>query len=173
MEVQPAIYIDPSTGEEIISYEHAQVIDHSYRDDVQREHRALEQQAIYEDENGIHSVFADAIDEGERRAEESQYEAEDEYEEEDQELSFDEFADGIYDQLEGGQQGYQVLTNWAAQNWAEYDIEQFDSIMDSGDYALMTQAINYLYQQYIENNWLKWLLKNNSECHWKNWKLLM
>ncbi len=152
MEVTPSIYIDPATGAEIIDYENAHVIDNSYRDDVQREHRALEQRAIYEDENGIHSVFADAINEGERRAEESEYEAEEEYEEDDSELSFDEFADGIYDQLEGGQQGYQVLTNWAAENWSDYDIQEFDSIIDSGDYALMTQAINYLYQEYIEHN---------------------
>ena len=145
MEVTPQVIVNPETGEETISYENAVVIDNSYRNEVQRQHRELEQQAYYEDEDGIHSRFADEL------ADELVDEAEQDVEEEDEdELSFEQFENGIYEQL-GGKENYQAMTEWAAEYWTKENQDLFNATFDSNDYEQMVAAVNYLYKDYTAN----------------------
>ena len=147
MEIVPSITIDPTTGAEVIDYNNASVIDHSYRDQIQREHRALEQRAIYEDENGIHSAFADAItQDGSYEEQIEQQPTEDEVDN-----TFEQFQNGIFEQL-GGEQNYQKMVSWAANNWLADDIRDYDAVFDGHDYELMLQAIQFLYNDYSKYN---------------------
>ena len=148
MEVTPQIIVNPETGEESISYDNAVVIDNSYRNEVQRQHRELELQAYYEDEDGIHSRFADEL--ANELTDEQVDESLDVEEEEDDELSFEQFENGIYEQL-GGQQNYQAMIEWASDYWNEEDIQLFNATFDSNDYEQMVAAVNYLYKDYTAN----------------------
>ena len=152
MEVTPQVFIDPATGEEIISYDHALVIDHSYIDEVQRQHRELEQQNYYEDANGIHSQWADQLpDEAEYEAYEEQHEVEAEDDSDDYytEEQISSFIDEVYD-IAGGQEGYAEMIAHARETWNDQDIEQFNAVMDSENLQLMSAAIQFLIEDWNE-----------------------
>ena len=135
MEVTPQVFINPQTGEETISYDHAVVTDHGYIDDVQRQHRELEQRAYYEDANGIHNRWADAIpdeEEYEAEYEQPQYQ-EEEVEEDSEALTMQEFSQAVFDEI--GFDNYKDMTNWAYDNLSDDWIEEFNDAVDSGDVA--------------------------------------
>ena len=151
MEVTPSVMVDPSTGEEIISYDHAVIKDYGHIDAVQRQHREQEQRAYYEDANGLHNRWADQL------PEESEYEAYEEQVEEpqeDEDLYSDEEIDAfindeVYEAC-GGREGYQELTEFARSEWTEKDIQAFNKCMDSGDIDLMRKAIGFLVDDFNE-----------------------
>ena len=148
MEIKPTVTIDPATGAEIISYDNATVIDHSYIDEVQRQHRELEQYSYYEDENGIHSRYADALDTAEANAEQ-QWQQRQEYQEEDQDSEDDESGFSSGDEvaqyvLETQGDAYRTMIEWASENVDDEFIERYDAIMDEGNPIQMVEAINTL-----------------------------
>lgn len=145
MEVTPQVIVNPATGEQTISYDHAVVTDNGYRDDVQRAHRELEKHAYYESDDGIHNVWADQLNANPDLA--SEEIVEEQQQEEEIDNNFAVFEQGIYDQI-GGREAYQQMTAWAAKNWLQSDIDDFDATFDSGDYQEMLNAINFLYNDY-------------------------
>ena len=154
MEIQPTVTINPATGEEVISYDNAVIKDYSHIDEVQRQHRQQEQNfAFYEDENGIHSKWADALDTAEANAEQQWEERQQQQVEEPEEesegfASGDELAQYIED-TQGD--AYREMLYWARENVDDEFIERYNSIMDEGIPSRMIAAINALtdlYQQY-------------------------
>ena len=142
MEVTPSISINPATGEEFIDYDNAVVIDNSYRNDVQREFRELEQQSYYEDEEGIHSRFADEL-------EDEYEEVEEEYEDDD---SVDEsFMNSLYEAT-GGEEHFQDILQWANENLSEEFIEAYDELIESNQQEQCLYAINKLFDLYNTYN---------------------
>ena len=150
MEVTPQVVVNPATGEQTISYDHAVVTDNGYRDDVQRQHRELEKRAYYESEGEIHNAWSDELTANPDLAAEEVIEEQPIEDEVDN--TFEQFQSGIFEQC-GGEEGYQRMTAWAAKNWLQSDIDDFDAVFDSGDYEQMFNAINFLYQDYNTYNW--------------------
>ena len=152
MEVTPQVVVNPATGEQTISYDHAVVTDNGYRDDVQRQHKEFEKQAYYESEGEIHNAWSDALTANPDLAAEEVIEQQQPQEDESEDaLEFSEFQEGVFEQL-GGEQNYRQMTQWAAKNWLQSDIDDFDSVMDSGDYELMLNAIQFLYNDFSNYN---------------------
>jgi hypothetical protein len=50
----------------------------------------------------------------------------------------------------GGQDAYNQLTAWCYQNLPEDEIAAFNDLVDTGDYGLIEEAIQRLYQHYQE-----------------------
>ena len=143
MDCEPILIVNPVTGQEEISYDDAVVTDYGYRNDVQREHRELEQQAIYEDEDGIHSQFADELEEYE--------EVEEEYEDEEFENPItQEYMDELYEAA-GGVDGFQEILSWAFDNLSEEFIDAYDTAIESNEQEITTYAINKLFEIYNEH----------------------
>jgi len=141
MEVQPVLTVNPETGEEVLDYSNARVIDHGYIDQVQRQHQELEAHAYYEDDEGLHNRWADAIEE---------YEQGDEYEDDDDEESgvMDDFAEQVFDQI--GEEQYQALTSWAEDNINDDFIEAYNQAIDDGDVELVEHYLMQLINLYNE-----------------------
>jgi hypothetical protein len=110
-------------------------------------HGMVEDDGYYEDELGqVRHSYAD-LDESRVHQIEDQiyygYDADEEFGMDEPELD----ADYIYD-LVGGQEHYQSMINWAANNLTEDLVEQFDAIIDEGNMADVEEAVQWLYQQY-------------------------
>ena len=160
MEITPSVMIDPSTGEEVISYDHAVIKDYSHIDDVQREHRHQEQNyAYYEDENGIHSRWADAVDTAEQQAEQQWNERQQYQEPEprvtDKSATEDDDSEGFVDGDSVAQyiqdtqaDEYREMMSWASDFCDDDFIQQYDQIMDEGNPDKMIRAINVLVDMY-------------------------
>jgi len=52
--------------------------------------------------------------------------------------------------LVGGQQAYNQLTSWAAENFSEGEIEAFDSLIESGNTNAIQLALQALYYRYTD-----------------------
>ena len=52
----------------------------------------------------------------------------------------------------GGEQGYQEMTSWAAENLSEAEIDTYNKAIDSGDMATMKMAVENLHNRYIAEN---------------------
>ena len=139
--VEPQIAIDPATGEEVLNYDHAVITDHSIKEQVNRQHQIEQKYAITEDQEGNLSHAWDV--ENPEVYEEQQIE-----EEPDEEEVFD-FESDIFGQL-GGQQNYDRLLDFAANNWTDQDIQAYDKTMDSGDLETIYKAVNFLLNDYRE-----------------------
>ena len=52
----------------------------------------------------------------------------------------------------GGEQAYDQLTNWAAQNLPDQEIDAFDNLIDSGNVAAIKMGLTALQSKYNEAN---------------------
>ena len=52
----------------------------------------------------------------------------------------------------GGEQAYEQLTNWAAQNLPDQEIDAFDNLIDSGNVAAIKMGLTALQSKYNEAN---------------------
>lgn len=50
----------------------------------------------------------------------------------------------------GGEQAYQQLVGWAAENFSQAEIEAFDSVIDSGNMGAISLALQALYYRYTD-----------------------
>ena len=141
--VEPLVYVDEN-GEEQLSYDHANVQDHSFREAANRQHQYDQQYAIREDNAGnqYHAWDVENPEAYDEDAYQPQIEEEDDdlYSEED----IDSFINEEVYEACGGIEGYAELTEFAKENWTEQDIEAFNAAMDTNDIDLMRHAIDFL-----------------------------
>jgi hypothetical protein len=52
----------------------------------------------------------------------------------------------------GGEQAYDQLTSWAAQNLSEQEIDTFDNLIDSGNVAAIKMGLTAMQSKYNEAN---------------------
>lgn len=151
MEIQPTVTVNPATGEEVISYDQAVVIDHSYIDDVQRQHHELEQRAFYEDANGLHNHWSDQIPDEEDYEQQVEQQYEDSDDDDSAEaIAMDEFAGSVLDQI--GRSNYQTMIDWAQENLAEDWCQAYNDAIDSNDVAYFEQYLLKLINIFNEYN---------------------
>ena len=149
--VEPLVYVDEN-GEEQLSYDHANVQDHSFREAVNRQHQYDQQYAIREDNAG-NQFHAWDVENPEAYDEDAyQPQVEEPQEEEDlySEEQIDSFINEEVYEACGGREGYQELIEFAKEHWTEKDIEAFDAAMETSDIDLMRKAINFLIEDYNE-----------------------
>ena len=151
MTVEPQLLVDPSTGEQYLDYNHANVIDHNHRIAAIEEVTRQQQYAITEDQEG-NQTHAWHVEDPE--AYEDVYEPQAEESEEEEEYSEEEIdafiTNEVYEAC-GGREGYAELIDFAKEHWTEKDIEAFDNAMDTGNLDLMRHAINFLIEDYNED----------------------
>ena len=148
MTVTPMVFTD-EYGHEHLSYEHGHVMSHGKRLEVQAE--ALEDQSQYfsvDNEGAIEHEY-DIGEEGSDEWVDSIFD-------EDAEEYYEEFDDdeedfsGIFEELIS-EDNYDVLIEWAAENLSDENIDEYDEIMDSGDYDRIYRAVEILIDAYETN----------------------
>ena len=134
--VTPDIGYDPATGEEVISYDNANIAWASERNETLLEFDRHQDELLNINEfNG-----------------EIEHEMENTHSEDF--LQGAELPPHDLEQLKGivgDDDQYQDLMRWAAENLSNEFIDQFDAVMMSNDYPAMEEAIANLYNYYLEN----------------------
>ena len=148
--VSPAMYVD-QFGVEHVSFEHAHVVDHGKRQEIQAE--ALDDQASYFSQDSEGNIEHD-FDIGELGSDawvDSIHDGDDDDEDyEDDDDDFD-VSESIFDDLID-EDSYETLISWAADNLSEATIDAFDDIIEDGSYEDIYNAISQLIETYNENN---------------------
>ena len=145
--VSPAIYIDEN-GQEQLSYEHADIEDHSVRMAGIENHNHEQDNYFYEDPNaGIQNLFSETeLDEDGL--------APDEYVDEVIELPVDDLI--ALQDIAGGPEGYAAMTEFAALHLTPEIIQEYDDVMNSGDYEQIEEFVTTLYQWFVERGGLEY-----------------
>ena len=142
--VTPDIGYDPATGEEVISYDNANIAWAGHRDAVLTEFDRHQDELLSINEfNG-----------------ELEHEFENTHSEDF--LRGGELPPEDIDQLKaivGDAEQYGALTQWATNNLNPEFIDQFNNIIQSNDYPQIEEAIQVLYNLYLEN----WTAEDASE----------
>ena len=154
MTVEPQLLVDPSTGEQYLDYNHANVIDHNTRIAAIEEVNRQQKYAITEDHEGNKSHAWD-VDNPEAYDADSNvltdYDPSDDLEyTADDFSSMEELTSYLLDEC--GDE-YQHLLNWASNTLDEEDIELYDQLIESGDVAAVIDAVKQLtllYNNYHE-----------------------
>lgn len=134
--VTPMIYVDES-GQEHLNYEYANIEDHSINERIRAEHRHLQEQAIYVDENDeLHSKWEDLTEEDDVSVEEVE--------------SDTSLIDFVEESI--GYETYNNCLEWARDNLPDNEIVAFNRIIDSGDKDKAADVIVSLYKLYLEAN---------------------
>ena len=72
-----------------------------------------------------------------------------------QQTQADELSDSNINEIQnaaGGEQAYDQLTSWAAQNLSEQEIDTFDNLIDSGNVAAIKMGLTAMQSKYNEAN---------------------
>ncbi|WP_115014946.1 hypothetical protein [Synechococcus sp. UW140] len=134
--VTPDISLDPTTGEEVISYDNANIDWAGQRDAVLTEFdRHQDELLTFNEFNGDveHEYDTTHSEDFLRGAELPEYDLEQ------------------LRGLVGGDDAFNDLKQWGSQNLNPEQIQEFDQIMASNDYPVMEEAILNLYNYYLEN----------------------
>ena len=145
---EPMMYIDPQTGEERLSYDHAVVEDHSIRRAEYDQVQDQQSQYITEDSQGNREHFYNIGDEG-QLYDEGQDLIDDEWESDEEDFDDSEIFEYIEETL--GEGVYDQLISWAEENLDDDDIEGFNDAMDTNDPETMLRWIAALYQAAVED----------------------
>ncbi|WP_398328702.1 hypothetical protein [Vulcanococcus sp.] len=148
----PGIAIDPTTGEEVISFDAGHFDDGIGRNAAIARHMQSHQAQYVESPDGmVRHEWADLDPERYQRLEDDFVDP-DEYRQQ-----FDQMAITAEDQeylkdLVGGDAAYQDLMSWASSVLVSEDINTFNTIMASGDMAQMEEAITALFDHYSSSD---------------------
>ena len=143
--------VDPSSGEEILSYDHANIQDHSYKELAHREHQELQKYAIQEDGAGNQQHAWEVNNPADYDIDDSMKDLDlrPENDEEYEQANIEEICETVFSQIP--QREYNQMTMWAAEYLPEDFIRPFNQVMSSGDpdeiYAAINKLIN-IYQEY-------------------------
>lgn len=144
----PGIAIDPTTGEEVISFDAGHFDDGIGRNAAIARHMQTHQAQYVETPDGqVRHEWADLDPEIYQRFEHD-YVDPDEYGEQFQEMELTENDQEYLQDIVGGSEAYQELIAWAASALNPDDIQAYDQIMQSGDVGEMENAVRWLYEQY-------------------------
>ena len=144
--VSPAMYED-QYGNTHVSFENAIVVDHGLRQQIQAE--ALDDQESFITQDSEGNLEHEWDFEGTEEVVDYIHSDEDDEEYEDDDEDFD-VSESIFEDLID-EDNYEMLTDWAADNLSEATIDEFDNIIENGDYEDIYNAIEQLIDIYNEN----------------------
>ena len=130
--VEPLIYTDEQ-GIEHLSYDHANVTDHSINADIREQHQRIQDSAITEDSLGnLTHEWADMADTDAQS----------------------EIASDVNQFIEQaiGMENYKSMLYWAGKTLPDNEIDSFNRIIDSGDQERMQDIIVSLFTVYQKAN---------------------
>ena len=152
--VIPNSYTDPATGEEIVSYEDAYIDNGSHRQQVREAYNRdnnFNDNLYYERPDGsIGHRYADLDPE---RYETYEQDYVEEVDAEDYLASADitpEDAEYLTD-IVGGNDAYETMLRWAANNMSQDFQDNFDAVIQSSDIGDMEEVIQALYEAWCNN----------------------
>ena len=61
-------------------------------------------------------------------------------------------AHSVAMQIAGSEENYDLMTQYASENWSEEEINQFDAIIDNGSTDDIQTAVSYLKNRYLTHN---------------------
>jgi hypothetical protein len=144
----PGIAIDPTTGEEVISFDTGHFDDGIGRNAaIARHMQSHPAQYVQSPDGSVRHEWADLDPEIYQRYEQD-YIDPDEYGEQFQETELTENDQDYLQDIVGGSEAYQELIAWAAGVLSPDDIQTYDQIMQSGVVGDMEEAVRWLYEQY-------------------------
>jgi hypothetical protein len=144
----PGIAIDPTTGEEVISFDTGHFDDGIGRNAAIARHMQSHQAQYVEAPDGqVRHEWADLDPEIYQRYEHD-YVDPDEYGEQFEDMDLTENDQEYLQDIVGGSEAYQELITWASNVLSPDDIQAYDQIMQSGDVGDMEEAVRWLYEQY-------------------------
>lgn len=144
----PGIAIDPTTGEEVISFDAGHFDDGIGRNAAIARHMQSHQAQYVESPDGqVRHEWTDLDPEIYQRYEQD-YIDPDEYGEQFEQMELTENDQEYLQDIVGGSDAYQELIFWAANALNPDDIQTYDQIMASGDVGDMEEAVRWLCDQY-------------------------
>ncbi len=146
--IEPSLMIDPATGEEFVSFDQANIINHDDRLAAIAEVQHQQQYAFHEDSEGNEYHDWD-VPNGEQYDDNPNSISEIDDDDNESELS-DQFIEDIYKNV-GGEDAYDGLIGWASDNLSEEQIESFNAIIDSGYEDDIREAIDIIINFYNDS----------------------
>ncbi len=151
--VEPLIYTDPS-GQEHLSYDHANITDHSIHRDIYQDFEQNQEHFVHVDGQGNRQHDYDLGEEGALYDQNTNYELESDpefYDDEDEYTATDEVFQ-ILEENGISEDDLNDVIDWAEYGIDEHEQNMFNEIMESNDPDLIIRAIAALIEMWNESD---------------------